>query len=923
MSSGIKISNMPLAEEVRPDDILVISTGLREGEEPVTKKVTKQTLMSGAGVGSSDLMYVEHRDEEDAGELLAGAWRTRPLNAELINNIDGASLENDTITLPAGQYLIEVSADFNYIDKYYNSLSTGELGLSRLQIVDPDFVTVGISGRGGAKERPLYKSVYAGTASGIVFDDFSGAQIFGTNENYLSGVESGQAPGTAYVGKVGFESTWQSVSAGDTHSLAIKTNGTLWAWGANGNGRLGDGTTTQRTSPVQIGSDTNWQSVSAGGSHSLAIKTDGTLWAWGLNSSGQLGLGDTTQRTSPVQIGSDTNWQSVSAGGSHSLAIKTDGTLWAWGLNSSGQLGLGDTTQRTSPVQVGLATDWQSVSAGASHSLAIKTDGTLWAWGANGNGQLGLGDTTQRDSPVQVGLATDWQSVSAGDTHSLAIKTNGALWGWGRNNNGQLGLGDTTQRTSPVQVGSDTNWQSVSAGGSHSLAIKTDGTLWAWGLNSSGQLGLGDTTQRTSPVQVGSATDWQSVSAGGSHSLAIKTDGTLWAWGSNGSGRLGRASIQLDSKLSDNLFSNISYVSLSRHALVIKNDGSLWGWGRNVERQIGIGDTVSQYAEKIVKISQETDWQSVSAGGSHSLAIKTDGTLWAWGLNTNGQLGDGTTTQRTSPVQIGLATDWQSVSAGGSHTLAIKADGSLWAWGSNANGRTGLVTTTGNTAIPTRVGTDSDWQSVSAGGSHSLAIKTDGTLWAWGDNIYGQLGDGTTFSRSSPVPIAVGETWQSASAGGSGSSTHSLAIKTNGTLWGWGSNLNGRLGDGTTSSRTSPVPIAVGELWQSVSAGGAHSLAIKTDGTLWGWGSNASFAINLPTVGDYTSPTLSTNLLAQSSLSSRFNSTISSEEEIKIQLQHLLKDPKYYSGLGLSYNYRYEDSEIDNTYATIKIQKVG
>ena len=302
-----------------------------------------------------------------------------------------------------------------------------------------------------------------------------------------------------------YASNWSSVSCGDSHTIAIKTNGTLCAWGSNYYDQLGFGDATDRYTPTQVGTDTNWSSVSCGAEYTVAIKTDGTLWAWGRNNYGQLGLGTTTQMNTPTQVGTDTNWSSVSCGYYHTIAVKTDGTLWAWGDNNCGQLGLGDTIDRSIPTQIGTDTNWSFVFCGNWHTIAIKTDGTLWAWGDNYYGQLGLGDTTDRNTPTQVGTDANWSSVSCGNSHSIAIKTDETLWAWGDNGNGQLGLGDTTDRNTPTQVGTDANWSSVSCGDSHTIAVKTDGTLWAWGWNYNGQLGLGDTTDRTVPVLINAA----------------------------------------------------------------------------------------------------------------------------------------------------------------------------------------------------------------------------------------------------------------------------------------------------------------------------------------------------------------------------------------------------------------------------------
>ena len=336
------------------------------------------------------------------------------------------------------------------------------------------------------------------------------------------------SPGTT----AGGGTDWAQVSAGNYHTAAIKTDGTLWTWGYNGYGQVGDGTTTDRLSPgTTLGGGTNWKQVSAGKEHSIAaIKTDGTLWTWGYNGYGQLGDDTTIDRSSPgTTAGGGTTWKQVSAGGYLVAAIKTDGTLWTWGANWFGQLGDGTLTNRSSPgTTAGGGTTWSQAAASPNYIAAVKTDGTLWAWGMNDNGQLGITDTIDRSSPVEVaGGGTTWSYVNCGWEHTVALKTDGTLWTWGSNLTGQLGDGTTTNRNSPVTtVGAGTTWSQVDGGKYHSVAIKTDGTLWAWGWNTNGELGGGATTARSSPgTTTGGGTNWSQVSVGQYYTTAIQLIG--------------------------------------------------------------------------------------------------------------------------------------------------------------------------------------------------------------------------------------------------------------------------------------------------------------------------------------------------------------------------------------------------------------
>ena len=242
-------------------------------------------------------------------------------------------------------------------------------------------------------------------------------------------------------------------------------------------------TTLDKPTPIRIVSLTGVIAVAAGQYHSLALKADGTVWASGWNGSGRLGDGTLVQKNSPVQVVSLTNVIAIAAGQNHSMALKSDGTVWTWGDNGWGALGDGTTTNRTSPVQVAGLSGVTRIAAGALHSMALKSNGTVWTWGYNGNGGLGDGSTTYRPSIVTVSGLTNVAAIGAGDYHSLAVKTDGTVWAWGRNVNGQLGDASTTQHNTPVQVSGLTSGTAVSGGNNHSTALKSDGTLWAWGDN--------------------------------------------------------------------------------------------------------------------------------------------------------------------------------------------------------------------------------------------------------------------------------------------------------------------------------------------------------------------------------------------------------------------------------------------------------
>jgi alpha-tubulin suppressor-like RCC1 family protein len=375
-----------------------------------------------------------------------------------------------------------------------------------------------------------------------------------------SGLATGRAAGAATVtatfgglsgtAAVQVQAAYAEIAAGKEHTLAVKEDGTLWGWGRNHWGQLGNGGFVDASQPVQVGTENKWRLVAVGQFHSLAIKTDGTLWAWGLNESGQLGDGTAVNRSVPVKIGTSTNWVTVAAGDAHSVARQKDGTVWAWGRNAHGQLGLSNQVDQRNPVKVGAATDWESVSAAANHTVARKSGGTLWAWGRNEFSQLGVsGGEPELLQPTLIDFEEElwrWIAVATGPTHTLALRSDGALFSWGAVANGRLGRADVGVTSLPAQVGADLTWVSVSAGGAHSLAIRRDGSMWAWGANDLGQLGDGSFVERWTPTQVGTgdpaypATWSRKVRAGSGYSTVLASEpGALWTWGDNGYGQLG------------------------------------------------------------------------------------------------------------------------------------------------------------------------------------------------------------------------------------------------------------------------------------------------------------------------------------------------------------------------------------------------
>jgi alpha-tubulin suppressor-like RCC1 family protein len=359
-------------------------------------------------------------------------------------------------------------------------------------------------------------------------------------------------------------------------------------------------------------------------------------------------------------------------------------------------------------------------------------------------------------------------------------------------------------------------------------------TLLTWGYNAFAQLGTNGGTDRLTPVTtLAGGSNWKQVS-GALSATAIKTDGTLWTWGRNANGQLG-VNDTTNRGTPVQVFGNHTnwkQVSSGGYPMAaIKTDGTLWTWGSNIDARLGTNDT-TQRNTPVTTFAGGTNWKQVSAGYSHCAAIKTDGTLWNWGRGNDSQLGDNTITTKSTPVTtFAGGTNWKQVSAGGFHTAAIKTDGTLWVWGYNNVGQLGINDTTNrNTPVTTFAG-GTNWKRVNAGyQSSTTAIKTDGTLWTWGSNAYGGLGTNDTTQRLTPVTTFAGGTNWKQSSNGRG---QTAAIKTDGTLWTWGSNAYGGLGTNDNTQRLTPVTtFAGGTNWKQVADGHTYFNTVAiTSGT--------------------------------------------------------------------------------------------
>jgi len=847
-----------------------------------------------------------------------------------------------------------------------------------------------------------------------ILDD-SSLQCWG--DNSFGQLGDGSTSDRLTMTEVGLDAarTAVSISSGKDHTCSILDNGGLQCWGRNNHGQLGDGTAVHSNSPVDVSLSGVPVQLSSGDWHSCAILDDASLQCWGMNDRGQLGDGTNADSSTPVSVSIGENVLAVSTGSSHTCVITDSWALKCWGDNSNGQLGIGSTSSSNSPTTVTVGGNAVAVSAGGSHTCALLDGNNVKCWGDNSNGQLGDGGTNQQNDAATVGVSLAGViAIDSGDVHTCAVDSSDSLHCWGGSANGQVGDGSTSdQITSPIEIalGQNLGALSVSSGSSYTCVVGSNDLARCWGGHGSGALSLGTSpSEFTTPMwsyissserdwndngnlnifEVGVSNDddgdgfpnsidsdpsnptvaadcssgsygrftcreatsgyyvsgtgntvmtpaspghyvdsngatsevpcergefqrlsgqtscddaepgyyvpdpgasegtpcpagkyndlpgqeevtackWAEeghsvpvliqITSGASHSCAILDDGSVGCWGENSNGQLG------DGSRSPALEAEKSSMPLGRKAVEISagsyhtcamfDDGSVRCWGLNEFGQLGDGTTVERTTPVQVDLGEGKSALGISTGESHSCAVLNDHSVKCWGQNINGQLGDGTTTDSSVPVHAAMdGEDALLVSAGSYHTCAIMGDRSVMCWGDNWHGQLGDGTNADRSSpVEVEVPGNSSAVSLDAGTMHTCLGVNDGSMFCWGYNAFGQLGNGGNSNSNTPMtaPLSLDQVLTTVQVG----LFHSCALFDSGQVACWGGNSNGQLGDGTQSGSGIPEIVSLGTNATSISVGQRHSCAILDDASLKCWGANEAGQLGDGTDSDRNNP---------------------------------------------------------------------
>ncbi|MBW2702735.1 MAG: hypothetical protein JRF33_18090 [Deltaproteobacteria bacterium] len=661
--------------------------------------------------------------------------------------------------------------------------------------------------------------------------------------------------------QIGSQSDWSWISVGGGHTCGIRSaggNNTLWCFGSNLYDQIGGEFLAFVYEPVRVGEADDWQQVTCGGSHTCGVRQSGsrrTLWCWGSKFGGALGDGSHMDQPEPVQIGVGEPWLELQCGGTHCCALRDEDpgqSLWCWGQNYSGEVGVGTRLPVFVPTRVGVEEDWTLISLGNHYTCGLREEkdgGSLWCWGENGFGYLNPDNQGDLVWPTRIGEHTDWRAIFPSEVSTLCGLrgpfNSASLWCWGDNSRGQYGDGTEISSHTPKLIEEDSKWVTYQL----PCGIRFEegrSKLMCWGPRHYGNLGDGVFGFRLRPTRPDNFEGWTSLVTGGNTFCGLIEDGFLttrmYCWGSTPS--FDGTSVGADYTQNPASFDSITDWKKVSHGYMhicgIRSDDSIWCRGGNYYGELGIGNNTSQNSP--VPVAEGSHWREVSAGADHTCAIRSDGTLWCWGRNDQGQIGDGTRLHTNLPLQIGIESDWKYIAAGDSHTCGIRGpedSASLFCWGYNATGQLGDGTKTRRTT-PTEVLARPGWTEVSTGWDFTCAIGSDTSLWCWGNNSVA-LGMGYVHDDvlvPTKVNEATGWTWISAGR------NHTCGLRNAGTeneLWCWGQNQHGQVGDDSITNCIFPTRIGTTTDWLEVVTGIEFTCGIRADlgaHSRWCWGKN-------------------------------------------------------------------------------------
>lgn len=644
------------------------------------------------------------------------------------------------------------------------------------------------------------------------------------------------------------------IDGGIDHSCAILSDGRVSCWGEGGAGQLGTGLYARRANPVPIVGDQAFATLSNGDFYSCGITTAGRLFCWGRNLEGQIGDGALVDRFSPVEVDPTQTFKAVATGQSHTCALTTAGAALCWGQNGNGQLGDGSTTNRPTPVAVSGEQVFVGVAVGTRHSCAWTAGGQTFCWGRNAGGELGDGTTTARFAPTRVAGSLRFVEVTAQGSHSCGLTITGVTYCWGVGSAGQLGTGTfPATQTTPARVSGSTVFVRVSAGRQFTCGIATDRSVHCWGRNTAGELGDGTSTGRAIPAPVSTLSQVVAIGAGSEHTCAITAAGTAQCWGRNSFSQLG----EVEAIRSPAIIPGLSGATLISggyfNSCSLNSTGNTTCWGSGLAVP--------------TPFATEKTFTSIDHGDAYVCGIDAARSAWCWGANNAGKLGNGTEQYSATPQAVSGGLQFLRISGFYTHACGISTSNAIWCWGAN---HLGQIDDSGvNRLVPTAIPSSLSFADVSVGLYYSCALTTDGAMYCWGNNVSGSSALVPVLSAHRFIAIAtsgnpyfcgiradkqvvctgsatntVGQLIEGLSSAEriEGFANTLCATTTDRSVYCWGSNELGQLGDPSFVAASSDQAVRVAGLSSAVAIGGSYDTpcAALSDGTVWCWGFNAN-----------------------------------------------------------------------------------